>query len=77
MSAPRLAVETFSARPRSSLLLAILVLVIGGVFAFGRLPVSQKYITGHEWHMAALCVVLAAFFTYCAVLGIRQRRHQG
>ena len=74
MSTPRRAVETFSARPWTSLLLAVLALMIGGVFLSGLLPTSQKYVAGHEWCMAKLCVLGAAFFAYCAVLGIRQRR---
>ncbi len=76
MSAPRSAIETFSARTGASLLLAALALVIGGVFASGLLPNSQKYIPGHEWYMVAVCSVGAAFFTYCAVLRIRRRREK-
>ena len=73
-STPRRAVESFSTRPWASLLLAVLALVTGGVFLSGLLPTSQKYVAGHEWYMATLCVFGAAFFAYCAVLGIRQRR---
>ncbi len=76
MSTPRRAIETFSARPGSSLLLAVLVLAIAGLFVGGLIPKSQKYIAGHEWYMAALCVAGAAFLTYCAVLGIRRGRNE-
>ena len=74
MSTSRRTIEAFSARPTSSLVLAIVMLVIGGVFISGLLPTSQKYIAGHDWYMAALCGAGAVFFIYCAVLGIRQRR---
>ncbi len=74
MATARRAIEAFSARPWASLLLAVLVLAIGALFVSGLLPKSQKYMAGHEWYMAALCFAGAAFFTYCAVLGIRQRR---
>lgn len=73
MPGSRRAVETFSARPWASILLAVLLLAIGALFVSGFLPKSRKYFPGHEWYMAALCLVGAAFFTYSAVLGIRQR----
>jgi uncharacterized membrane protein YdfJ with MMPL/SSD domain len=73
MAKARRAIEAFSARPWASLLLAVLVLAIGALFLSGLLPKSQKYISGDEWYMAALCFAGAAFFIYCAVLGIRQR----
>jgi len=76
MSTARRAIGTFSARPWASLLLAVVVLVIGALFVSGLLPKSQKYVAGHEWYMAALCFAGAAFFIYCAVLGIRQRHEK-
>jgi len=76
MAMARRAIETFSVRPWASLFLAVLVLAIGALFVSGLLPKSQKYMAGHECYMAGLCVAGAAFFTYCAVLGIRQRHNK-
>jgi len=75
MASARRAIEAFSARPWASLLLAVLMLAIGALFVSGLLPKSQKYIADHEWYMGALCLAGAAFFAYCAVLGIRQRHN--
>jgi hypothetical protein len=76
MATARRAIETFSARPWGSLLLAVLVLAIGALFVSGLLPKSQKYLVDHEWYMGALCFAGATFFAYCAVLGIRQRHYK-
>lgn len=66
------ATKLFSPRPWSSLVLAILMLCLGLVFVSGWVPSSvvPRYFPGHEWIMAALCLVMALFFGYCARLGL-------
>jgi len=69
-------IDAFSARPWASLFLAVLVLAIGALFVSGLLPRSQKYVSGHETYMGVLCFAGAAFFTYCCIRGILQRRDE-
>ena len=66
-------VNALSSQPWGSLVLAVLALLAGVVFASGWLPPAKKYMSGHEWVMAAMCVLLALFFIYCAAVGFRKR----
>ena len=71
-----LIVNALSSQPWGSLVLAVLTLLAGGLFASGWLPPAKKYLPGHDWVMAAVCVLLALLFTYCAVVGFRKRSNE-
>lgn len=68
----RSSLEPFVDRPRSSAVLALLLVVMGIIFVSGLLPVSlnRKYFAGHEWLLASLCWALALAFGYCAFRGL-------
>ncbi|MEO8156662.1 MAG: hypothetical protein ABI648_02620 [Betaproteobacteria bacterium] len=69
------ALEIFSQNPTACLVLAALLVVVAILFPSGWIPASAipRYFPGHEWFMAALCLILAAFFAWCAVAGLRWR----
>jgi bacteriorhodopsin len=71
-------IKLFSARPRSSAVLAVLLLIMGLVFFSGLVPTSpnHKYFPGHEWFMAIACWALAMFFSYCAAKGRKPKRQE-
>ena len=64
--------EPFIAQPRSSALLASLLVLMGVAFVSGIVPTSPNhtYFPGHEWVIAAGCWILALFFAYCAMKGL-------
>lgn len=72
-------VALFAARPLSSAVLALLLLVMGFIMISGLVPTSpvRKYLPGHEWLLAAACWVLALFFGYCAAKGRSLKLHDG
>lgn len=61
--------EPFTGRPRSSAVLALLLVLLGAVFVSGLVPTSpnRPYFAGHAWLLASACWVLAGFFAYCAM----------
>lgn len=63
----------FTARPLSSLVLALLLVLLGVVAVSGLVPASgnRTYFSGHEWLLAAVCWLMSAFFTFCAIKGWR------
>ena len=69
------AIRAFSSSPRLSLVLAALQIVIGLVMVLGLVPASttRRYIPGHEWILAAMAWLLALFFGFCAVKGLRSK----
>jgi len=68
-------IRLLSAQPWACVFLATLFALVGVAFAAGWVPVSsvRRYLPGHEWIMAAICGVVAAFFAYCALTGLRSR----
>ncbi len=64
----------FTARPRSSVALSVLLLVYGVVAVSGSIPVSphRSYFPGHLWVLALLAWALAVFFGCCAYQGREQ-----
>ena len=70
--------DLFIARPLSSLVLALLLVSLGVVAVSGLVPASgnRTYFAGHEWLLAAVCWLMAAFFTFCAIKGWRLSAHQ-
>jgi hypothetical protein len=71
----RSSLEHFVDRPRSSAVLALLLIAMGILFISGLLTISphRKYFAGHEWLLASLCCALALTFGYCALRGLTQR----
>jgi len=71
----RSSLEVFVARPRSSVALALLCVVIGILFMSGHVPVSpnRKYLPGHQWLLASISWILAVLFGYCASKGFKMR----
>lgn len=65
--------DLFSARPLSSLVLALLLVLLGVVAVSRLVPASdsRRYFAGHEWLLATVCWLMAAFFTFCAIKGWR------
>jgi hypothetical protein len=63
----------FTARPLSSLVLALLMVLLGVVAVSGIIPASgsRRYFAGHEWLLAAVCWLIAALFTFSAIKGWR------
>jgi hypothetical protein len=51
----------------------MLLVVLGAVATSGLVPASSSrtYFVGHEWLLAAVCWLMAAFFTFCAIKGWR------
>ena len=72
------AIELFAARPRSTAVLAALLVCLGAVALSGWIPTSpnHRYFPGHEWFLASLCWVLAVVFAHCARVGLRRQNHQ-
>jgi hypothetical protein len=68
----RSSIASFVSRPRSSAVLAVLLVLLGIVFVSGVIPDSpnRRYLPGHEWLLASLCWVLALLFGYCARQGL-------
>lgn len=75
MSKPT-SIALFSARPRSSAVLAVLLLVLGLVCVSGLVPLSpnRRYFPGHAWLLASVCWVLAGFLGWCAARGRHRPR---
>ena len=68
-------IAPFIVRPRSSAVLAVLLVCLGVIMVSGLVPVSpnRRYFPGHEWLLAMVCWLLAALFGYCAQQGLKQR----
>ena len=75
----RSSLELFVDRPRSSAVLALILVVMGLVSISGFVPLSPNrwYFAGHVWLLASLCWALAAFFGYCAITGLKSRLRAG
>lgn len=71
----RRVVVVLSASPWGCLLLAGFTVLLGVVFVADWVPSSDipRYWPGHDGFMAALCVLLAGLFAYCAIVGFRTR----
>ncbi len=65
--------DLFTSRPLSSLVLALLMVLLGVVAVSGIVPASdiRRYFAGHEWLLAAVCWLMAAIFTFSAIKGWR------
>ena len=61
-------VVLFASRPVSSVVLALLLVIMGLVIVSGLVPTSpnRRYFPGHEWLLATVCWAAAIFFGYCA-----------
>jgi len=66
--------KPFVAHPKSSTVLAALLILIGIAFVSGWLPdlPNRRYFPGHHWIMAGLSWLVACFFLACAFLGFKQ-----
>jgi hypothetical protein len=75
----RSSLELFVDRPRSSAVLALILVVMGLVSISGLVPLSpnRRYFAGHEWLLALLCWVLAVLFGYCGITGLKSRLRAG
>ena len=73
------AVAMFSSRPRASMVLAVLLLVLGLMIVSGLVPTppNRQYFPGHEWLLAIVSWALALFFGYCAARGRKHKPHGG
>ena len=71
----RSSLEHFVSRPRSTAVLALLLVAIGIISVNGLVPASphRKYFPGHEWWLASLSWALALIFGYCALRGLTRR----
>jgi hypothetical protein len=71
---PSKSLDHFTARPKSSFVLAALLVVLGCVAISGLVPrsVNRFYFAGHEWLLASACWGMAVFFAYCGIIGRRQ-----
>lgn len=71
----RRAIDSLSASPRGCLVLAGLSVLIGVAFIAGWVPLSdtRRYLPGHEWFLAGLCWLFAAFLAYGARVGFLAR----
>lgn len=67
--------KPFVTHPKSSVVLAVLLILIGIAFVSGWFPDSpnRRYSPGHHWLMAGLSWLVACFFLACAFLGFKQR----
>ena len=65
--------ELFVSRPRSSAVLALLMVLLGVILVSGLVPPSpnRRYFPGHEWLLASLCWALAVLFAVCAFRGLK------
>ena len=66
--------KPFVAHPKSSTVLAVLLILIGIAFVSDWFPDSpnRRYFLGHHWLMAGLSWLAALFFLACALLGFMQ-----
>ena len=66
--------KPFVAHPKSSTVLAVLLILIGIAFVSGWVPDSpnRRYFPGHHWIMAGLSWLMSCFFLVCAFLGFKQ-----
>ena len=67
--------QPFVDRPKTSAVLALLLVAIGLAFACGWIPESpnRRYFPGHQWLMAALNWLTALFFLVCSFIGFKKK----
>ncbi len=71
-------IKLFSAQPLACVFMAVLFVLMGVALPAGWIPPSsvRRYLPGHEWVMAALCIAAASFFVYCLLVGVRARKKE-
>ena len=75
-----ISLDLFKSKPRSSVALAALCLILGILNLSDWIPSSPNRPFQHEfgWVMTVLSLALAGLFAYCAVVGFRRlRRSRG
>lgn len=65
----------FTTRPISSLLLAILCIILGAVSISGLIPLSPNhiYFSGHDLVLTSISWALALYFLFCWLKGINNK----
>lgn len=68
--------DLFEPRPCSSLIMALLWIVLGAVSISGLVPTSPNrlYFPGHECILAGICLIAAVFFIQCAYAGFKSKK---
>jgi ABC-type multidrug transport system permease subunit len=69
-------VDEFSKQPFACFVLAAALICTAIAFVCDWVPTSpnRPYFPGHQWFIALLCLALAMFFLYCALVSKRLER---